>query len=191
LKSKHSKGNLFARYQKDHIMHRNLFAGALLLLACTNALPVIATGKPLPQSAASACDLNSDGSVNGADVQLAINQSIGVSSCSTADLDGSGQCNVVDVQRIVNAALGKSCRVGPGVGTGTVLYVAPTGSDATNCTLASPCRQITKPLTLVHPGDTILVADGSYNAFTVDSVNGTSTNPITIKARVRTRTSCR
>ena len=34
----------------------------------------------------------------------------------------------------------------------------------------------------MQPGDTIFVADGTYNAFTVDSLNGTATNPITIQA---------
>jgi hypothetical protein len=59
----------------------------------------------------SACDLNLDGSTNSADVQLAVNASIGTAGCS-ADLDGNGRCDVVDVQRVVNAALGGSCRTG-------------------------------------------------------------------------------
>ena len=63
--------------------------------------------------AANPCDLNQDGVVNSADVQIAVNQSIGVSACSSADLNQDGQCNAVDVQRVVNAASGQACRVGP------------------------------------------------------------------------------
>jgi Right handed beta helix region len=61
----------------------------------------------------SACDLNQDGVVNSLDVQIAINQTLGISSCTNANLDGSGTCTVVDVQRVINAALGLSCRLGP------------------------------------------------------------------------------
>jgi hypothetical protein len=64
-------------------------------------------------TAASQCDLNSDGVVNALDVQLSINKALGLQTCGTGDLVGTGTCNVVDVQRVVNAALGQSCRVGP------------------------------------------------------------------------------
>ena len=59
------------------------------------------------------CDLNGDGTVNAVDVQLAVNQALGVVACTTADVDQDGKCTVVDVQRIVNASLGQACRVGP------------------------------------------------------------------------------
>lgn len=58
------------------------------------------------------CDLNSDGVVDVADVQLEINQSLGVNQCGNGDLDGNGLCNVIDVQRVVNAVLNGTCRVG-------------------------------------------------------------------------------
>jgi hypothetical protein len=60
----------------------------------------------------SACDLNGDGIVNSVDVQIAINQALGVTACTTAALTGNGQCNVVDVQRIINASLGGACVTG-------------------------------------------------------------------------------
>jgi hypothetical protein len=63
-------------------------------------------------AAASACDLNADGVINSTDVQLAINQALGVAACKSADLIGSGTCTVADVQRIINASLGQSCRTG-------------------------------------------------------------------------------
>src|SRR5581483_11205782 len=58
------------------------------------------------------CDLNDDGVVNQTDIQIAINQTLGVNVCGNADLVGSGACTVVDVQRVVNAALGGACRTG-------------------------------------------------------------------------------
>ncbi len=150
--------------------HRGVIRLAITLVC-------VAAGKPL--HSASACDLNSDGLVNIVDIQRSINQTLGMSPCTTADLDRNGACDIVDVQRLINAALGNACNAG----TGTLWYVTPNGSDNNSCTQGSPCRQIAKALALVHPGDTVLVADGNYDAFTVDSLNGTSTNPITIKAQ--------
>src|SRR4029077_2798475 len=109
------------------------------------------------------------------------NQVLGISPCTTADIDGNGRCDITDIQRIVNAALGGACKTGSG--TGATWYVTATGNDNNACTQGAPCRQLPKALTLVHAGDTILVADGSYNAFTVDSINGNASNPITIKAQ--------
>jgi hypothetical protein len=63
-------------------------------------------------SPVSACDLNGDGVVNGADVQLAISQALGTTACKAVDINSDGSCNIVDVQRVVNAALGGTCRVG-------------------------------------------------------------------------------
>ena len=53
-------------------------------------------------------DLNASGDVNVTDVQLAVNQALGVAPCQ-ADINKDGQCNVIDVQRVVNAALGGTC----------------------------------------------------------------------------------
>jgi len=69
--------------------------------------------RPSPASHPSPCDLNGDGLVNSLDVQIAINQVLGLAACTTADLDGSGTCTVTDVQRVINASLGGVCRVGP------------------------------------------------------------------------------
>lgn len=54
------------------------------------------------------CDVNSDGSTNVSDIQLCVNQAIGMSPC-TADINNDGSCNVIDVQRVVNTALGGAC----------------------------------------------------------------------------------
>ena len=61
--------------------------------------------------AVKACDLNGDGRVDGADVQIATNQALGSMPCTTADLTTKGRCTVEDVQRVANAALGQPCVV--------------------------------------------------------------------------------
>ncbi len=60
----------------------------------------------------SACDLDDNGSTNVADVQLGVNQALGVISCGSGDVDGDGVCNIIDVQLLVNSALGGECTVG-------------------------------------------------------------------------------
>ena len=57
----------------------------------------------------SPCDVNADGSINVIDVQLGVNQALGVTPSCTADLNQDGHCDVIDVQRLVNAALGGQC----------------------------------------------------------------------------------
>jgi len=54
------------------------------------------------------CDINMDHVVNIKDVQLEINEALGVASPAN-DLDGDGVVNVVDVQIVSNGALGLSC----------------------------------------------------------------------------------
>jgi hypothetical protein len=79
---------------------RSLFVASLLSVAAWGQ-----TGN--------ACDLNQDGKVDAADVQAAINASIGLSTCN-ANIYGAGVCNVVVVQRVVNASLGGACLTGTG-----------------------------------------------------------------------------
>ncbi|MCX6634436.1 MAG: fibronectin type III domain-containing protein [Acidobacteria bacterium] len=64
------------------------------------------------QGAANACDLNSDGTVNQADVDRAINMSLGLLTPCTANVLGAGVCNVMVVQRIINASMGGACVTG-------------------------------------------------------------------------------
>jgi hypothetical protein len=56
----------------------------------------------------SMCDINLDGAMNVVDVQLEINEALGVTPAAN-DLNGDGQVNVVDVQIVINAALGLGC----------------------------------------------------------------------------------
>ena len=110
-------------------------------MACSMAIAFhssIATGANpgLPPVSPGACDLNGDGVVNVADVQLAVNQAVGAVACSSADLDGDGSCNVIDVQRIINADLGLGCNAVPS--TYQDLYTSLDGYlNAFNTTLNS------------------------------------------------------
>jgi hypothetical protein len=54
------------------------------------------------------CDVNQDGLTNVADVQMLINQALGVTS-AIDNLNGDGGVNVVDVQIVINAALSSGC----------------------------------------------------------------------------------
>jgi hypothetical protein len=56
----------------------------------------------------SKCDVNQDGNTNAADVQLIINEGLGVTG-PTNDRNGDGAVNVVDVQIVIDAALGLGC----------------------------------------------------------------------------------
>ncbi len=58
------------------------------------------------------CDVNVDGGVNVADVQLIINQALG-SAPPDCDINGDGAVNVADVQIVINAALGQQCAASP------------------------------------------------------------------------------
>ena len=71
--------------------------GNLLFTACTPGTIVAFT-----------CDLNGDGQVNVADVQVIINEALGVIA-AVHDLNHDGVVNVGDVQKEINAALGLGC----------------------------------------------------------------------------------
>ena len=72
-------------------------AGNSLFTACTGGLIRLAS-----------CDINADGTTNVSDVQLIINEALGVVS-PTHDLNSDGTVNVSDVQIVINAALGLGC----------------------------------------------------------------------------------
>jgi hypothetical protein len=80
--------------------------GTLFFAATAGAFSVL----PSSVAPANSCDLNGDGVVNSADVQIAVSQALRVTPCGSAALNGV--CNVVDLQRIVNAANGQACKVG-------------------------------------------------------------------------------
>jgi hypothetical protein len=78
-----------------------------------------------------ACDLATPyGTIDGADVQAAINMTLGVSPC-TANIIGAGVCNVSMVQRVINDTLTGTCVTGPGTISHSVTlnWVASTSSN--------------------------------------------------------------
>jgi len=89
-------------------------SGLATLTYCGNNAPDGTTPSLEPQhcAAASSCDLNWDGVVNILDVQIAINQVLGVVQCGNADLMQTGFCTAIDIQRVINAALGSTCKTG-------------------------------------------------------------------------------
>jgi hypothetical protein len=80
---------------------------------------------------ATACDLNSDQTVNSADVQLAVDMTLGRVAPCTANILGAGVCNVAVVQRVTNAVTGGSCAVGtsPVPHSVTLSWVASTSAN--------------------------------------------------------------
>ena len=67
-----------------------------------------ATAGDLTSIAPFTCDLNADGAVNVSDVQLIINEALGV-TLAVHDLNHDGVVNVANVQKVINAALGLGC----------------------------------------------------------------------------------
>jgi len=55
---------------------------------------------------ASSGDVNGDDSINALDVQLTINEALGIATGYDCDLNGDGAVNALDVQLVINAALG-------------------------------------------------------------------------------------
>jgi uncharacterized repeat protein (TIGR01451 family) len=79
----------------------------------TNQVSVSVGGSPTASasdltSIFSPCDLKQTGNVAVSDVQLIINEALGVTQV-VYDLSGNGAVNVVDVQIEINAALGLGC----------------------------------------------------------------------------------
>ncbi|MGE3543535.1 MAG: Ig-like domain-containing protein [Kofleriaceae bacterium] len=70
----------------------------------------------------------------------------------------------------------------PPAASGTTYRVSPNGGASAPCTTSQPCREITRALTLVHPGDVVLVDDGTYQRFSIDGLHATAAKPIVIFA---------
>jgi hypothetical protein len=73
------------------------------------------------------CDLGNYGTVNSADVTLAVNMALGTASC-TANVEGAHVCTVITIQRVVNASLGQACVV-YNAHSSTLNWVASTSSN--------------------------------------------------------------
>lgn len=112
---------------------RQLIAtAALCFTGLTACLVLVYPGAARAQTGLSACDLNQDGTVNQADVSIAINMALGLVPC-TANIAGAGVCNVIVVQRVTNAAAaGGTCLVNTSTShTVALTWVASTSTDVT------------------------------------------------------------
>jgi hypothetical protein len=81
------------------------------LMNCTSSSALgtsLATGCTAGTVTAFTCDINGDGAVNVVDVQLIVNEALGVTP-AVNDLNHDGVVNVADVQIVINAALGLGC----------------------------------------------------------------------------------
>ena len=161
---------------------------AALIMAL--ALP----GAALAQT--SACDLNQDGKVDSADVQLATNMALGTSTC-TAAVVGSGVCNVVVVQRVVNAALGGTCVTGTGAVAHTVAlkWTASTSANVTGYKVyratvsGGPYTLLTaSPVAATSFTDSTVLSGQTYYYVTaaIDSSNNESTFSTQVSAIIPT-----
>ena len=84
-------------------------------LSCSNSQGVSPQAQPVAiscragsVSAGCSCDVNKDGTVTVADVQLMINMALGLTT-DQCDLNGDGKVDIADVQIVINAALGLGC----------------------------------------------------------------------------------
>jgi len=69
-------------------------------------------------------------------------------------------------------------------GLGAEYLVSPRGADSNPGTVKRPFRTIQRAANIVHPGDTVFVADGTYNECRVALSNsGTSSAPITFQSQ--------
>jgi hypothetical protein len=107
-------------------------------------------------------------------------------SYTVAAVDAAG--NVSPPSGAVSATTGASGSTGSALpvrlaqSTGTVFYVAPTGSNTNAGTLAAPWQTIQKALTTLQPGQKAYVRAGTYREALTMGRAGTATAPITIEA---------
>lgn len=73
--------------------------------------------------------------------------------------------------------------ISPRIVHGQVFYVSPSGSDANTGAIGSPWLTIQNGLNAIQAGDTLMIADGTYNE-SLDTIrNGTAGNRITVRAQ--------
>ncbi len=136
-------------------------------------------------SQSNACDLAMPyGTIGVADVQAAINMTLGISPC-TANIGGAGVCNVAIVQRVVNAALGGGCVTGTGAVEhyATLTWVPSTSGNVVGYNVyrgsasAGPYTKLTSSLVagISYTDSTVAVAQTYYYVVTaVDSTGNES-----------------
>jgi hypothetical protein len=123
-----------------------------------------------------ACDLAVDGKIDVADVQAAINMSLGVSPC-TADIAGLNLCNVVVVQRVINASLGGGCITSLGLHSVSLTWTASTSTGITGYKVYRATTTTGTPSLIASLGATTSYIDNSVVSgltyyYTVTAVDG-------------------
>jgi hypothetical protein len=157
-----------------------------------SALPIFSAGLLLisicAHGATSFCDLNQDGVVNAADVQAAINMSLGLATC-TANIAGANVCNIVVVQRVIVASLGGTCLTSTGLHVVELSWTASTGAVGYNVyrattsggpytVFASPGNVISYMDSTVVSGQTYYYVVTSLNSSNVESAYSTQTQAV-------------
>jgi hypothetical protein len=148
--------------------------------------------------ATSLCDANGDGKTTVADVQLIINESLGL-ELPVNDLNSDGSVNVVDIQLVLSAVLNLGCSADTGpVGAPLITSITPTsgtlgqtvtgvvvqGTNLGGATFSLPGGGTVTPVEVGSteatvnitvgqaPGPFVLVATGSSGASTSQYVEG-------------------
>lgn len=104
----------------NNVLGASQAGNAVVVTAGPPALIPVLGVPPPPPPTTSACDVNGDGKVDGADVAL-FNAAAQIAAAKngvcvlTYDLDGDGKCDVVDIQRVSLAAMAPTAAV-PGSG---------------------------------------------------------------------------
>ena len=80
--------------------------------------------------AQSACDVNNDGTLSGADLDALVSMALGSTQCAPG-VQAIGGCNVIAVQRVVNAVTGGACSTAS-IGTAHSVAVSWVASVTTN-----------------------------------------------------------
>ena len=142
---------------------------------------------PDPCAASNACDLNGDGVVNAADVQAAINMSLGIAPC-TAAVAGKNVCNVVVVQRIVNAWLEGTCLASTGLHVVILRWTASTSAGVTGYNIyrrteLSTYERIASPGNVISYTDTTVLSGVTYY-YKITASSGPVESTFTATARV-------
>ena len=146
-----------------------------------------------PVWAQNACDLVAPtGTVDGGDVQAAIEMASGVRACPTSlNIAGVGVCNVVVVQRVTNASLGGPC-VTPTTHGVTLTWTASTSSNVAGynvyraTTTGGPYSKVTPSrVASLSYNDTAVQAGATY--FYVVTAVDTSSNESGYSTQVQAR----
>jgi hypothetical protein len=140
------------------------------------------------RAASLSCDLDSNGLLNAADVQLSINQVLQLASC-TSDLSQSGSCDITDTYRVIRAVLGLGCVIGPqpNVAASGRIYMAsrsaPAGGTVSmpvnlNLSVASSIAGLQFNLTLPASITTISVTPGSPVTVAVKTIQSNKSGSV-------------